>query len=261
MEGPRPAHDDRGRAPQGAGRRDRHDLPGPADGPQPGAHGGPPDRRDGAHPRGPRQEAGAQAGGRDARPRRHPRARQAGRHVPARVLGRHAPAGDDRHGHHAASPTCSSPTSPPPPSTSPCRPRCSRCSSAIKDEIDSADHPHHPRPRGGGGAGRPGAWSCTPGGPSRWARPTRSSTRPGTPTRSACWPACPAWTIVGDEPLVPIVGSPPSLIRKPTGCFVPPPMPLRPGAGQLRHGRPGAAPRGRRRPHGGVPLRRGAGAR
>ena len=41
--------------------------------------------------------------------------------------------------------------------------------------------------------------------------------------------------------------------------LVPPPLPLRPRAGQLRDRRPRPAAGGRRRPHGGLPLRRGAG--
>ena len=82
----------------GPRRRDRHDLPGPADRAEPGVHGRRPDRRDDPGPREGVNKAGPDAGHRDARPGRHPAAGQAGRPVPARVLGRHAPAGDDRHG-------------------------------------------------------------------------------------------------------------------------------------------------------------------
>ena len=54
----------RGREPDALGprRRDRDDLPGPADGAQPGAHRRPPDRRDGAHPREAQPQGGARPG-------------------------------------------------------------------------------------------------------------------------------------------------------------------------------------------------------
>ena len=55
------------------GRQDRHDLPGPDDVAEPGAPGGPPDRRGGAvAPRTSAKNAARRAGGRDARPGRHP---------------------------------------------------------------------------------------------------------------------------------------------------------------------------------------------
>ncbi len=83
--------------------------------------------------------AGCPAPGRgDAGPGRHPAAGAAGRPVPARVLRRHAPARDDRHGGHQRPATCSSPTSRPPRSTSPCRPRSWRCSSAVQERTGAA---------------------------------------------------------------------------------------------------------------------------
>ena len=119
-------------------------------------------------------------------------------------------------------------------------------------------HAHHPRPRRRGRDRRPGDGDVRrPPGRGR-RRPTRSSTRPGTPTRSGCWPAAPPRrrrrrAARADR------GPPPSLIHKPVGLRVPPALPLRTGAGSVRHRGPRAAPGRRRRPHVGLPLRRGAG--
>ena len=106
MEGRGPARRRRGPHAPDPRRRDRDDLPGPAVGAQPGAHGRPAGRRDGPDPRQAEQEGGVGPRRRHAPPRRHPAAGAAGRDAPPRVLRRHAPAGDDRHGDHAATPTC-----------------------------------------------------------------------------------------------------------------------------------------------------------
>ena len=69
--------------------------------------------------------------------------------------------------------------------------------------------------------------------------------------------ACPALDDTGDEPLVPIAGSPPSLIRVPPGLRVPPAVPVRAAARAVRD-RGARAPAGSTatRPRLGVPLRR-----
>ena len=95
---------------------------------------------------------GPRAGGRDARPGRHPRAPQAGRHVPPRVLGRHAPAGHDRHGHRQQA-------RPAHRRRADHRPRRDRAGPGARgpDRHQGRDrlghHAHHPRP---GRRGRPG---------------------------------------------------------------------------------------------------------
>ena len=71
------------------------------------------------------------------------------------------------------------PTSRPPCSTSPSRPRCSRCSSA--SDRDQVRHPpDHPRPRRGGGRGRPDLVMYA-GRPVELARSTTSTTDPRHP--------------------------------------------------------------------------------
>ena len=79
--------------------RDRDDLPGPDDVPEPRAHDRRPDLRGGRDPQpGDGGRRRHEACGRAARPGRGPVPRAARRAVPTRVLGRHATAGDDRDG-------------------------------------------------------------------------------------------------------------------------------------------------------------------
>ena len=61
----------------------------------------------------------------------------------------------------------------------------------------------------------------------------------------------------GDEPLVPITGSPPSLIHRPSGCAFHPRCRFAQVPGLCDAEVPAAAAGRRRRPPGGVPLRRG----
>ena len=202
----------------GPRRRDRDDLPGPADRAEPGPHGRRPDRRDG-----PRstddvaQEQARDAGHRDARPGRHPAARAPGRPVPARVLRRHAPAGHDRHGDRLRPRRCSSPTSRPPPSTSPCRRRCSRCCWAIQDAIDSAIMLiTHDLGVVAGVADR--VMVMYAGRQVEIGHRRRDLLRAAHPYTLGLLASLPRLDGAGDEPLIPIGGQPPSLIDLPPGC-------------------------------------------
>ena len=87
--------------PAGARRGDCDDLPGSADGFEPGAARGGPDRRDDQGPSAGAQDRGPSPGRGSARARRHPRCRPAGPLLSPRAVGRDATAGDDRHGHSA----------------------------------------------------------------------------------------------------------------------------------------------------------------
>ena len=80
------------------GTRDRDDLPGPDDEPEPGADDRAPDPRAARDAPRAGQEGGARARRRAARPGRHPERERAAARLPAPVLGRHAPARDDRDG-------------------------------------------------------------------------------------------------------------------------------------------------------------------
>ena len=146
-----------GQAAAGAARfRDRHDLPGPDERAEPGAHGRRPAR--GGLPGPPRRVppgcplpggGGAAAGG-------HPAAGAAGRPVPARVLRRHAPARRHRDGRHQrpaparrgrAHDRARRHRAGPDPGDPPGGPGTDR----------RGDHDDHPRPGGGRGPRRPGA--------------------------------------------------------------------------------------------------------
>ena len=79
-------------------RRDRDDLPGADDEPQPGPHDRRPDHGGGPAPPG-RREVGSRGHRRSRRsPMSASRPRAPGQAVPARAVGRHAPARDDRDG-------------------------------------------------------------------------------------------------------------------------------------------------------------------
>ena len=62
------------------------------------------------------------------------------------------------------------------------------------------------------------SWSCTRAGWRSTATAEDIFDRPGIPTPGACSPPCPASTRRGLERLLPIQGTPPSLISVPPGC-------------------------------------------
>ena len=163
-----------------------------------------------------RQEGRLGARGRTARPRRHPEREVARARLPAPVLGRHAPARDDRDG---ARPQ-------------PVDPDLRRADDRARRDGAGADpradrggqarvrhrrHPRHARPRrrrrdrelGDGHVRRPdhGVRPCR----------RRSSTRPQHPYAWGLLDSMPT-SRSGSSALVPIEGSPPSLLSPPSGC-------------------------------------------
>ena len=99
----------------------------------------------------------------------------------------------------------------------------------IQDRTELGDPAHHPRPRRRRRRRRPGAGDVRrPPGRDRHRR--RDLLRAAaTPTRRACSPRCPASTATGRRAgCYRIKGQPPSLIRLPPGCAVPPALPAAP---------------------------------
>ena len=88
----------------------------------------------------------------------------------------------------------------------------------LQQEYRLRGHHHHPRPGRGRRAVRrhPGHVRGPDVGVRQ--RPRTSSTGPATPTPGACSPPCPASTRRAWTRLLPIPGTPPSLIRVPPGC-------------------------------------------
>ena len=104
------------------------------------------------------------------------------------------------------------------------------------------DHAHHARPRRRRGRRRPRARDVRRAGRSSSVRSTTSSTNRSIRTPRACSRRCRASTAATDnERLHRIKGQPPSLIFLPSGCCVPPPLPVRRSRGPCADGASRAA--------------------
>ena len=232
-------------------RRDRDDLPGPDDLVQPG-----PQHRRSRSPRRSGCTSRSRAGGPDQdhrapAPRRDAQPRGALQAVPARVLRRDAAARHDRHGHGQRAEGASSPTSRRPPSTSPSRPRSSRCCRGSRPKptrpsssspTTSVSSPSSPT----------ACSSCMPVGSSSRPRCTRCSPSHGTRTPSALLASLPRVDADLDE-LVAIPGRPPTPEPATARLRLPRALRARPRPGALSRRGPTAA-RGRRRPPQRLPL-------